>query len=88
MGKLKIAIVLILIFWCGSSVKIVKSGGSGQIVSPEIIKIDSTTKEIQVVTPDEVQRMENDRDRQMKNIKAEIALLTIRISKLESEVYP
>ena len=87
MTKIKIAIAIILIFWCGSSIKIVKGGGKGQIVSSETVKIDSGTTEIKMVSPDEIQRIEDDRDREYKILESRIFLLEVKLSKLESEVY-
>ena len=82
MGKIKIAIILILIFWCGSSVRIVDAD-RGQIVSPSNVKIDSATTEINMVLPDEIQRLENDRDRRMKSTEDKIASLEVRLNNLE-----
>lgn len=84
--KIIIAVACLLLLWAAFSVRVVRAGRK-QIVSAETVKIDTTTKEIRVVSPDEIQRLEDDRDRAMKVLEDEIALLEIRLSKLESEVY-
>lgn len=86
----RIEIIIIIacfsLVWIVWSVGIIKAGRK-QIVSTETVKIDTTTKEIRFVSPDEIQRLEDDRDRGMKILEDEIGLLKVRLSKLESEVY-
>lgn len=79
---IKIIIACFLLVWAVSSVRIVKAGRK-QIVSAETVKIDTTTKEIQYVSPDEIQRLEDDRDRDVERLEDEIKRLKKRVLKLE-----
>jgi len=59
---------------------------AGQIVSTEKVKIDSTKTEIKIVSPDEIQRLETDRDNEYTRLRYEIESLKRRVAKLESQV--
>jgi len=58
---------------------------AGQIVSTEKVQTDST-KEIKIVSPDEIQRLENERDRDIELLKREVQELQLRVKKLESQI--
>ena len=81
----KIIVALGLILWAVSTVKFVKAGK--QIVSSETVKVDSTLKEIKLVTPDEIQRLEDDRDRDIKVLEDAITSIKARLDTLEAKVY-
>lgn len=83
--RIKIIVVTtgLLLLWASFDIKIVKGGGKGRIVSREIVKIDSLVKQIEYVTPDEVQRLEGERDRDVDRIEEEIRHLKVRVLKLE-----
>jgi polyhydroxyalkanoate synthesis regulator phasin len=85
MNVFKIAIVLGFLIWFSLSVKFVESD-AGQIVSEEKVSIDTVANEIKMVTPDEIQRLENDRDREMTLLKGEMAELRDRVTKLENQI--
>lgn len=87
MRTIKIIIALAFLTGFAVNVRIVESG-AGQIVSAEKIAIDPAeggVKEIKMVTPDEVQRLEDSRDREIELIKRDIALLKNKVAKLESQ---
>lgn len=80
--KIIVAAICLLLVWAAFNVRIVKAG-KGRIVSHEVVKFDSLTKQIEMVTPDEVQRLEDERDRDIEQLKNEIAQLRARVLKLE-----
>jgi TolA-binding protein len=79
----KIIVILGIAVWFIAGVRFTRAG---QIVSTEKVVIDSTVKEFKRVSPDEIQRLENDRDLEIAKMQGQIAELQIRVAKLESQI--
>ena len=84
MKVFKIAIILGLLIWFTLSVRFVESN-AGQIVSTEKVSIDSTITEINIVSPDEIERLEGDRDCEINQMKQDIEVLKRKVATLESQ---
>ena len=87
--KIIVGIAIFLLLWCGYSSEIVSvDANAEEIVSSKLINIDSTTLEIMVVEPDEIQRLENNRSAEISQLKNKISRLELRVTRLEKEINP
>ena len=57
-----------------------------QLITTETVKIDSTTKQIKMVSPDQMQQIEDKRGEDMKQVYNEIDGLKRRIKYLEDQI--
>jgi sensor histidine kinase YesM len=83
---MKILVAVGLLALALSSIRIVKAGGRTQIVSVETVKVDSTLQQLRMVSPDEIQRLEENRATEISGLEQEIQLLKIRVARLEEQV--
>jgi TolA-binding protein len=84
LAALFIAVCLIAVCLMGASDH--ARAGANKIVSAETVRLDSTVKEIKIVTPDEQQRLQDDTKKEIDALRKEIAVLTERIVQLEKKV--